>query len=242
MQCRSSCEMNLDTLKKKRKAEEAFEEYEYVYGIVTTATDCVLVILIIMASELESLKQRITELEAKNDKLEAENAELRKENTEIHDLRIKLSISDAEIAQLKRMNAETLRANGEYNERRDVKEKKLEAKIKEMESEFRDRFTKVEQKQSLIDNSSNNTSSNFNLVAEPTVTQHEKPLVDEEMDTSLPEEPILEGLTEVTVSAVNISVMDQCDQKSLEDKGTVAFLVDEQKKKDISSHDDRSRK
>jgi len=39
MQCRSSCEMNLDTLKKKRKAEEAFEEYEYVYGIVTTATD-----------------------------------------------------------------------------------------------------------------------------------------------------------------------------------------------------------
>ncbi|CAB4492020.1 unnamed protein product [Rhizophagus irregularis] len=34
-----SCEMNLDTLKKKRTADEAFEEYEYVYGIVTTATD-----------------------------------------------------------------------------------------------------------------------------------------------------------------------------------------------------------
>ncbi|PKC56244.1 hypothetical protein RhiirA1_429237 [Rhizophagus irregularis] len=31
--------MNLDTLKKKRTADEAFEEYEYVYGIVTTATD-----------------------------------------------------------------------------------------------------------------------------------------------------------------------------------------------------------
>jgi hypothetical protein len=29
--------MNLDTLNKKRKAEEAFEEYEYVYGIVTTS-------------------------------------------------------------------------------------------------------------------------------------------------------------------------------------------------------------
>jgi hypothetical protein len=28
--------MNLDTLKKKRMADEAFEEYEYVYGIVTT--------------------------------------------------------------------------------------------------------------------------------------------------------------------------------------------------------------
>jgi hypothetical protein len=40
MQCRSSCQMNLDMLKKKRKADEAFEtDYEYVYGIVTTATD-----------------------------------------------------------------------------------------------------------------------------------------------------------------------------------------------------------
>ncbi len=28
--------MNLDTLKKKRTADEAFKEYEYVYGIVTT--------------------------------------------------------------------------------------------------------------------------------------------------------------------------------------------------------------
>ena len=61
-----------------------------------------------MSSELELLKQRITELEAKNDKLEAENAELRKENTEIRDLRFKLSVSDVEIAELKRRNAETL--------------------------------------------------------------------------------------------------------------------------------------
>jgi hypothetical protein len=33
--------MNLDMLKKKRKADEAFEsEYEYVYGIVTTGEKC----------------------------------------------------------------------------------------------------------------------------------------------------------------------------------------------------------
>ena len=63
-----------------------------------------------MSSELELLKQRIIELEAKN-------AELRKENTEICDLRIKLSVSDAEIAELKRRNAETLRSNAKYNER-----------------------------------------------------------------------------------------------------------------------------
>ena len=34
--------MNLDTLKKKRKADEAFEEYEYVYGIVTTVREMTL--------------------------------------------------------------------------------------------------------------------------------------------------------------------------------------------------------
>src|SRR2546429_7776191 len=128
-----------------------------------------------MSSELKLLKQRIIELEA--------------ENAEIPDLRRKLSVSDAEIAELKRRNAKVLRANGEYNEMRDAEKAKLKARIEELESEFRDRITKVEQKQTLNElrgashNSSNNTSSNFNLVAEPTVTQHEKPLV----DTSLPE-------------------------------------------------------
>ncbi|PKB97605.1 hypothetical protein RhiirA5_432808 [Rhizophagus irregularis] len=81
-----------------------------------------------MSSELELLRQRITELEA-------ENAELRKENTEISGLRIKLSVSDAEIAELKRRNAEFLRANKEYNKRRDAENAKLRARIKEMESD-----------------------------------------------------------------------------------------------------------
>jgi len=56
-----------------------------------------------MSSELELSKQRITELEAENS-----------------GLRIKLSVSDAEIAELKRRNIEFLRANKEYNERRDA--------------------------------------------------------------------------------------------------------------------------
>ena len=79
------------------------------------------------ASELKVLKQRITELEAKN-------VEFRKENTEIPYLRNRLSVFDAEIAELKRRNAEVLRANGEYNERRDVKIKKLEQKNAELEA------------------------------------------------------------------------------------------------------------
>ena len=52
-----------------------------------------------MSSDLEVLKQRIVELEA-------ERANLKKENT---DLRNKLSVYDAEIAELKRRNVETLR-------------------------------------------------------------------------------------------------------------------------------------
>src|SRR5947207_4631137 len=124
-----------------------------------------------MSSELELLKQRITELEA-------ENAELRKENTEIPYLINKLSVSDAEIAELKRSNIEFLRANKEYNERRDAENAKLRAGIVELKSEnveLRDRVTKVEQNQSLNDNSSNNSLPSFNSVADqvPTVTHHE---------------------------------------------------------------------
>src|SRR2546429_4322997 len=133
-----------------------------------------------MSSELKLLKQRIIELEA--------------ENAEIPDLRRKLSVSDAEIAELKRRNAKVLRANGEYNEMRDAEKAKLKARIEELESEFRDRITKVEQKQTLneprdaLHNSSNFSSSNFNLVADQANSHHEKPLVDREMDTSLSEE------------------------------------------------------
>ena len=134
-----------------------------------------------MSSELEVLKQRITELEAENSSL-----------------RIKLSVSNTKIAELKHRNAKVLRANGKYNEMRDAEKAKLKARIKELESEFRDRIMKVKQKQTLQNtlianelrdashNSSNNSSPNFNSIADqvPMVTHHEKPLV----DTSLPED------------------------------------------------------
>src|SRR5256714_7303761 len=113
-----------------------------------------------MSSELEVLKQRIIELEA--------------ENAEIPDLKRKLSVSDTEIAELKRRNTEFLRANKEYNERRDAKVNKLEQKNKELET----RLAIVEQaslpveEQSYNDNPSDDSTSNFNSVAE----YHEKPL------------------------------------------------------------------
>src|SRR5436305_9381933 len=136
-----------------------------------------------MSSELEVLKQRIIELEA-------ENAELRKENTEITYLRNKLSVSDAEIAELKRRNNEFLRANKEYNERRDAENAKLKAE----NVEFRDRLTKVEQNQSLIDNTPNDNIPNdsipnndiFNFNSG--VVHPEKSLEDKEMDVFLVDE------------------------------------------------------
>ncbi|PKK57711.1 hypothetical protein RhiirC2_871757 [Rhizophagus irregularis] len=76
------------------------------------------------------------------------------------------------------MRTEVLRANGEYNERRDAENVKLKAIIKELKSEnveLRDHVTKVEERQVLNeprgashnssnDNTSSNNSSNFALV------------------------------------------------------------------------------
>ncbi len=81
-----------------------------------------------MSFELELSKQHITKLEAENS-----------------GLKIKFSVSDAEIAELKCRNAKFLRVNKEYNERCDAEIAKLKARIEEIESEFRDRIMKVEQ-------------------------------------------------------------------------------------------------
>ncbi|RIA85515.1 hypothetical protein C1645_830667 [Glomus cerebriforme] len=103
-----------------------------------------------MLSELKLLKQYIT-------KLEAENVKLRKKNTEIPSLKIKLSVFDAEIAELKQL------------ETRFVMVKQASLPVEE---------------QSYNDNPSEDSTSNFNSVAE----YHEKPLVDVKTDSSFSEE------------------------------------------------------
>ncbi|GBC08130.1 hypothetical protein RclHR1_07920005 [Rhizophagus clarus] len=108
-----------------------------------------------MSSKLESLKQRITELEAENveiAELRKENAELRKENTVIPDLRNRLSVFEAEVAELKHKNVKTLRTSEEYNERRDVKIQKLEQKNAELEA----RLAVVEQSSVAVNGQSQN--------------------------------------------------------------------------------------
>ncbi|RGB21799.1 hypothetical protein C1646_777229, partial [Rhizophagus diaphanus] len=121
-----------------------------------------------MSTELELLKQRITELEAENveiAELRKENVELRKENT---DLKTKFANFEAERAELKCRIAETLRMTEEERTKRDAENAKLRARIVELKSEnaeLRDRVTKVEQNQLQNDNTPNNNSSNFNSVA-----------------------------------------------------------------------------
>ncbi|GBB99852.1 hypothetical protein RclHR1_36590001 [Rhizophagus clarus] len=45
LQCRSACDMNINTNKKKRKVDEAFDpEYDYFYGIVSTGTDWIFIL------------------------------------------------------------------------------------------------------------------------------------------------------------------------------------------------------
>ena len=180
-----------------------------------------------------------------NAKLLVEITELRKENAEIPELReklLKFAEVEAEKVKLRReleaKNDELYKTIADFSSKigklnaEIVELKKDKTAITKLESEhaeFRDRVTKVEQRQMHDDN-----SSNFNSVADQVSkanSHHEKPLVDKEMDTLLPEELIPEMIAKQSASAVNIPVMEQCDQTSLEDKETDAFLNEVHKKK-----------
>ncbi|RIA84479.1 hypothetical protein C1645_808743 [Glomus cerebriforme] len=124
-----------------------------------------------------------------------DNAELRHgikkvmeaaENAKIPDLRRKISEFDAKRAKLKHRIVEALKMTEKERMRRDTENAKLKVRIKELESEFRDRIMKVEQKQMLNDNSSNNSLSNFNLVADQ-VPANSKLSEEKEMDKFLNE-------------------------------------------------------
>ncbi|EXX74566.1 hypothetical protein RirG_049890 [Rhizophagus irregularis DAOM 197198w] len=126
-----------------------------------------------MSSELESLKQRITELETNNAKLEAEKAEI----------------------EIK--NAELLKQVIKKDAKHDAENVKLGATIEKLKyenAELKDRITKVKQNQLQNDSAKgtqdkrnitpNNNLSNFNLGA----VHHEKLLKEKEMDNFLLEE------------------------------------------------------
>ncbi|EXX67541.1 hypothetical protein RirG_113370 [Rhizophagus irregularis DAOM 197198w] len=62
------------------------------------------------------------------------------------------------------------------------------------------------------------------------------------MDTSLSEESIPEVIAKQSVLTINIFIMDQCDQMSLENKETDAFLDEVHKKKINDEIRQRNRK
>ncbi|GES79197.1 hypothetical protein GLOIN_2v1652170 [Rhizophagus clarus] len=183
-------ESAFQTNKKKRTADQAFgnDYFDYIYGIVTTGTEWHFIIYTldgIFSTSGSEYQINLTKSAVKeNPELLRNNVkrvigiivgllkdrriiELEAENAEIPDLRRKISEFDAERAEFKRRIAEALRTTEEERTRRVAENAKLNARIEELESEFRDRITKVEQKQTQNDNSSNNNSSNFNLVAVP---------------------------------------------------------------------------
>ncbi|PKY31845.1 hypothetical protein RhiirB3_490197 [Rhizophagus irregularis] len=142
---------------------------------------------------INSLRELNAKLLAEITEPRKENTELKDKNAEIPDLKRKFADIESEKVELKARIAELLRQAVEESKRRDVENAELKARIEELKknktvttklesenAEFRDRITKVEQNQSLIDNFSNNTSSNFNSDADqvPMVMHYEKPLVD----------------------------------------------------------------
>src|SRR5690349_17356089 len=126
-------------------------------------TYSVLIIYIDHAIRNDLLKQRITELEARNVELETENAEipeLRKKLAEIPELRKKLVEVEARNVEIEARNAELMKQMIEENNRRDA------------------RIEKLEEKQLQSDNTPNNILSNFNLG----VVHHEKSSQEKEMN------------------------------------------------------------
>ncbi|PKB96147.1 hypothetical protein RhiirA5_435361 [Rhizophagus irregularis] len=106
---------------------------------------------------------------------------------------------------------------------------KLEQKNKELEARLaivEQAFLPVEE-QSYNDNPSDDSTSNFNLVAE----YHEKPLVDVETDNSFPEEVFYnkqELITEVVTIPVNS--VKHLNGKLLKEKDMDSFLLEAHKK------------
>ena len=155
-------------------------------------------------SELKLLRQHISELKT--------------ENAEIPDLRRKISEFNAERVELKHRIVEALRSTEETSKQRNAEKAKLKVRIEELEFkniEFRDRLTKVKQNQSLINNSSNNTSSNFNLIAESMIMQYKKLLI----DTSLPEDKEMDAfLDEVDKKKVSNEIRQRNWKRQAERK------------------------
>ena len=112
-----------------------------------------------MSSKLESLKQRITELEAELEVKNSEILELRKKLTEFEVRDIKIYELRKKVAEFEARNAELIKQITEENNKRDARIENLEKN----KMNTIDRISILEQKYSQ-NNITNNNSSNFALV------------------------------------------------------------------------------
>jgi hypothetical protein len=166
-----------------------------------------------MSSELELLRQRISELETKNAKLEAEKAEIEARNVKL------------------------LKQVMEENAKRDARVEELEQKNTELEG----RLAMLEQGFSVVDGRSENDKEMIEEsavdVSDSIINQQNdantKSMEDKEMDDFIPKES-------VNVPDSIIAQFNQCklpttkvnhQEGSLEDRKTDAFLNEVHKKK-----------
>ncbi|CAB5362856.1 unnamed protein product [Rhizophagus irregularis] len=187
-----------------------------------------------MSSELELSKQRITELEAEN-----------------VNLRRKLSVSDAEIAELKRRNNEFLRANKEYNERRDAENAKLRARIEELEKNKEDssaenvrRDVEIAEIKAEVVKLAEGAQARDNSEESKQLTSRQSDVTSKEMISGYDQNTIDEIEPQSSVSSNNINLASNVNEKEdvsdhalspsakpSEEKETVAFLNEEHKKR-----------
>src|SRR3954462_2054727 len=133
-----------------------------------------------MQTEIDLLKQRITELEAELETKNSEIPELRKKLAESETRDVEIQELRKKVAEVEAKNAELIRQMMEENNRRDARIEDLEKN----KTDTTDRVTELEQKQLQNANTPNNKSSNFNSDAD----HHEKPLDDKVTDDFLNEE------------------------------------------------------
>ena len=160
-------------------------------------------------------------------------------------------MSDAEIAELKRRNAETLRSNAEYNERRDAENVKLKARIEELEKNKEDssaenvrRDVEIAEIKAEVVKLAEGAQARDNNEESKQLTSRQSDVTSKEMISGYDQNTIdeIEPQSSVSSNTINLvsNVYEMTDvsdhalvssDKSSEEKETVAFLNEEHKKR-----------
>ncbi|GBB94794.1 hypothetical protein RclHR1_24120006 [Rhizophagus clarus] len=192
-----------------------------------------------MSSELELLRQRISELETKNAKLEAEKAEIEVRNLEAMAEIVKLKAElKSRIEELEKSRADT----AVENTRRDDRVEELEQKNTELEV----RFALLEKGSLVVNGRQQNDKETIAEVLAVNVSDsvidqqndaNTKSMDDKEIDNFIPEEPanvpdsVIAQLNQCKPPQIKETTKVNHQERLLEDRKTDAFLDEVHKKK-----------